>query len=341
MGERIRHFDWASHPLGAPARWPQALQMAVSLCLNSSFPTAVYWGPEFFVLYNDAWSVIPAERHPAALGQRGRELWSDIWEQVGPGFERAYHHGEGIAQYEQMLPIVRGGKPRETWWNYSLTPLRDGEGRICGIFNQGNEITDVVFARRARQAEVARWRELFHQAPAPVAFLRGPTHVFEVANEAYLRLVGSREVLGRPVAQALPEIAEQGFVQLLDQVYASGEPYVGANIKVMLQADPAEPMKESILDFVYQPVRNAEGDVEGIFVLVTDVTERARAESALRISNWQLGEERARLAALVEAEQRAQTALRRFNETLEATVRARTAQLEKALADLRAGTPKA
>ena len=85
------------------------------------------------------------------------------------------------------------------------------------------------------------------------------------------------------------------------------------------------------MDFVYQPLRDAAGEVDGIFVLVTDVTERARAEAALRLTNWQLGEERARLAAIIEAEQRAQQALRRVNETLEWHVKQRTAQLSQAL----------
>jgi PAS domain-containing protein len=95
---------------------------------------------------------------------------------------------------------------------------------------------------------------------------------------------------------------------------------------------PGQPAGEYVLDFIYQPTRDDAGQVDGIFVLVTDVTDRARAEAALRLSNWQLGEERARLAATIEAERRAQTALRRFNDTLEAHVKHRTAQLERALA---------
>ena len=85
-----------------------------------------------------------------------------------------------------MLPMVRGGQVRETWWNYSLTAIRGADHSVGGIFNQGNEITEVVKARRERQAEVERWRALFQQAPAPVALLGGPAHVFEFANEAYL-----------------------------------------------------------------------------------------------------------------------------------------------------------
>ena len=331
MGERIRAFDWHSHPLGPPAQWPPALRMAISLCLHSSFPTAIYWGPDFHLLYNDAWAPIPAEKHPQVLGKPAREAWPDIWDIVGPQFQQVFDTGDGMAVYERMLPMVRGGLPRETWWNYSLTAIRQADHGIGGIFNQGNDITDVVHARRERQLEIDRWRELFRQAPAPVALLRGPQHVFEFINDAYRQLVGGRDLVGKPVAEALPEIIAQGFVDLLDGVYRSGEAYLGSSAAVKLQRRPGQPAEDCVVDFVYQPVRNGGGEVDGVFVLVTDVTDRARAEAALRLSHWQLGEERARLASLIEAEQRAQKALRLFNETLEAHVKKRTEQLSEAL----------
>lgn len=331
MGERIRAFDWANHPLGPPAQWPDSLRMALSLCLNSSFPTAIYWGPELHVLYNDAWSEIPAEKHPWILGRAAAEGWADIWSIVGPQLRQVVETGTGLALFEQMLPMVRGGAPQETWWNYSFTPIRDADQNVVGVFNQGNEITGVVRVRRERQAELARWRELFHQAPAPIALLRGPSHLFEFANDAYRRLVGGRDVVGKPVADALPEVAHQGFTELLDGVFRSGQPYIGAGAVVKLQHADGGKAEERIVDFIYQPMRDAGGAVDGIFVLAIDVTERARAESALRVSNWQLGEERARLAATVEAEQRARTALRRLNDNLEAHVKNRTTELTGAL----------
>lgn len=325
MGERLRAFDWDKHPLGPPERWPDALGMAMALCLNSSFPTAIYWGPEFYVLYNDAWSEIPAEKHPWILGKPAHEGWADIWDVVGPQFREVRDSGKGLALYEQMLPMVRGGEPRETWWNYSLTPIRQADQTVGGVFNQGHEITALVQKRRERQAELVRWREVFRQAPAPIAVLRGPGHVFEFANDAYLHLVGGgRELVGKTVEEALPEIQGQGFTDLLDGVFRSGEPYVGAGAAVKLQRSASGPVEERVVDFIYQPMRDEIGKIDGIFVLVTDVTERARAEAALRLSNWQLGEERARLASTVEAEQRARTALRRLTESLEAQMAARS-----------------
>lgn len=332
MGERLRAFDWTSHPLGPPQHWPQALGTAMALCLHSSFPTAIYWGPDLHVLYNDAWSEIPAEKHPWILGKPAREGWADIWNIVGPQLRQVFETGQGVALYEQMLPMERGGQPRETWWNYSFTAIRNADQSIGGVFNQGHEITQLVRSRQLREAELERWREVFDQAPAGIALLRGADHVFEFANEAYLRLVGHRDIAGKPVEEALPEIRGQGYRELLDGVYRSGQAYIGAGAAVKLQHSPGEPAEERVVDFIYHPMREPGGRIDGIFVLVTDVTDRARAESALRIANWQLGEERARLASTVEAEERARFALRRLAETLEMQVRERTSELSQALA---------
>lgn len=281
MGERIRAFDWASHPLGAPETWPPALHVALGICLNSSFPTAIYWGPDLHVLYNDAWSHIPAERHPWALGRAGREVWPDIWDVVGPQFAAVLANAEGFSTSDQLLPMERDGKARETYWDYSITPIMDETGNVSGVFNQGRETTELVMAARAREAQTERLREIFAQAPGAICVLHGPKHVFEIANGAYLELVGrGPDIVGLPVAEALPEVVAQGFTALLDKVYRTGEPYLGRNVAVELDRDGRRETR--IIDFTYQPMRSAAGAVTGIFTSATDVTERSRAESALR-----------------------------------------------------------
>lgn len=281
MGERIRAFDWASHPLGAPETWPPALHVALGICLNSSFPTAIYWGPDLHVLYNDAWSHIPAERHPWALGRAGREVWPDIWDVVGPQFAAVIANAEGFSTADQLLPMEREGKARETYWDYSITPIMDETGNVSGVFNQGRETTELVMAARAREAQTERLREIFAQAPGAICVLHGPNHVFEIANGAYLELVGrGPDIVGLPVAEALPEVVAQGFTALLDKVYRTGEPYRGRNVAVELDRDGRRETR--IVDFIYQPMRSAAGAVTGIFTSAADVTERSRAESALR-----------------------------------------------------------
>ena len=124
-------------------------------------------------------------------------------------------------------------------------------------------------------------REMFQQAPGAMAILRGREHVFEMINPAYAQLVGHRDVVGKPLAEALPEIAEQGFIRLLDEVFRSGKAHVGKSVQVSLQRDENAPREQRVVDFVYQPLKDAEGHVTGIFVEATDVTERTRAEIAL------------------------------------------------------------
>lgn len=282
MGQLIRDQDWASTPLGPPETWPQSLRSALSICLNSSFPTAIYWGPELRLLYNDAWSPIPAERHPWALGRPAAEVWEDIWEVVGPQFAKVLETGEGFSAYDQMLPMERGGSVQETYWNYSFTAIRGEDNRIAGIFNQGNETTQIVQARLNAAKEVSRLSMMFRQAPGATAILRGPDHVFDIANPAYLDLVGKEEIIGKPVREALPEVVAQGFTDLLDQVYSTGETHVGHAVPVTLNRNGTT--EQRYVDFVFQPISDEVGERQGIFVQATDVTETMRALTAARDS---------------------------------------------------------
>ena len=158
MAARVRAFDWFATPLGDPAAWPVELKGAVDLCLHSSIATAVYWGPDLRLIYNDAWAPFPAERHPGALGKPGAEVWTDIWSIVHPQFERVIATGEGFAAQHQLLPMVRGGAPRETYWDYSFTPIRNGQGEVLGVLNQGQEVTDQVMTQRALIESDERFR---------------------------------------------------------------------------------------------------------------------------------------------------------------------------------------
>jgi PAS domain S-box-containing protein len=155
MRSRIEAFDWARTPLGAMADWPASLRFAAALCTRASVPTAVYWGPELILLYNDSWSTVLRDRHPGALGRPGAEVWSDIWDLLRPSFDEVRETGLGISVFEQMLPMRRGETVEETYWNYSLTPLIGEDGQVAGILNQGIEITTALLAERRLSFQVA------------------------------------------------------------------------------------------------------------------------------------------------------------------------------------------
>lgn len=133
--------------------------------------------------------------------------------------------------------------------------------------------------RLRREAELARQHlhDLLMQAPASICVLRGPQHVYELVNPPYYQLVGKRELLGKPIREALPELEGQGFYELLDHVYRTGEPFFGREIRAKLIRGQAGAPEEGYFDFVYQPIHTANGDVEGIMVHGVEVTEQVRA----------------------------------------------------------------
>src|SRR5439155_25964550 len=144
--------------------------------------------------------------------------------------------------------------------------LRGDSGGAEGMFCVCTETTATVLAEHRRVGEVERLRQLFDHAPGFMAVLRGPDHVFELTNAAYLQLVGHRRLVGRPVREALPELVGQGFLELLDQVYRTREPFTGYSTAVTLERTPGGTAEEKLLDFVYQAMIEADGSVAGLFV---------------------------------------------------------------------------
>ena len=283
MGERMRGQDWAATPLGPPETWPQSLRSMLAACLNSPMLGTILWGPDLRMLYNDAYIPSMAERHPTALGRPVAEVWGSSWEQVAAPFYRCMQTGEGFAQTCVELPMVRRGRRETTYWNFSATPIRGEDGSVVGLLNQGAEITGQVVADRRMRDEAERQRRLFEQAPGFTAILSGPEHVFTFVNDAYLRLVGRRDPIGKTVRTALPEIAGQGFYELLDGVFGTGERFVATSVPIQLQRSGPVP-EQRFVDFIYEPITDDAGTVTGIFVQGSDVTEAHAAQQAQRES---------------------------------------------------------
>ncbi len=236
------------------------------------------------------------------------------------------------------LPLIRYAIAREgakgvvfedRFWSATHTPILDAAGDVQMILQHTVDVTDlqamklalresagaqpqaqreegVLSRARAMQAEGYQLRQLFEQAPGFICFLRGEQHVFELTNPAYERLVGERALMGRPLREALPELHEQGFFELLDHVYQSGQAYVGKKSRVQLQRQLGV-LDELYVDFILQPITESDGTVSGIFVQGSDVSEQKRSEDELA----------------------------GYRQHLEELVAARTAELEKSEAERR------
>jgi len=139
--------------------------------------------------------------------------------------------------------------------------------------------------RAVERAHAGRLASIFRQVPAGIAILRGPDYVFELVNDHYQDLVGGRAVVGMAMAAALPELVEQGNFELLDEVRASGKPYVGRSRRFDLALGPDGATRECYFDFVYQPIMEAGGSIDSIAVVVFEVTELARARRDAEVAN--------------------------------------------------------
>jgi signal transduction histidine kinase len=286
MGALMRAHDWASSPLGPPQSWPQSLRTIVRVMLNTGHPMYIWWGPEGACLYNDAYrESIGPERHPGSLGRPAREVWEEIWPIIGPQIDQVRDGRGATWNVNHLVPITRHGRREDVYWTYSYSPIddEDSPNGIGGVLVVCTETTEQVLANKRMAAERDQLGQLFEQAPAFMTLLSGPNHRFEIANPSYLKLVG-REVVGKTLAEAMPDAVAQGYLALLDHVYATGEAYVAKGARFLSQSMPGGASAERFIDFVYQPIRGSDGSVTGIFVEGADATDRERADAALRAS---------------------------------------------------------
>jgi signal transduction histidine kinase len=282
MAGRTRAFDWARTPVGPVEHWPEALLITVNTLLSSRHPMFLWWGKDLIQFYNDAYRAsIREDKHPRALGQGGPDCWPEIWSIIGPQIDGVMTRGEATWHENQLVPIFRNGRLEDVYWTYGYSPVRDAEGTICGTLVVCTETTDSVVARAQLQQERERLADLFQQAPAFFALLRGPQHIFEMVNPPYQELIGERGLIGKSVDEAVPEAEGQGFIALLDTVYRTGTPFIGRSTPIQLARSGSAALEMRYLDFVYQPRREPDGSTSGIIVLGVDVTESRRAEQAL------------------------------------------------------------
>jgi PAS domain S-box-containing protein len=274
-----------------------------------------------FVEANDAYCAVTERAREELVGQALFEMFPNTGEggrmlaaSLAEVLQTGRPHSIPLIPYPIPLPKTRGGGFEMRYWSAVHTPLNGPDGRARYIIQNTVDVTELQQLKAMaygpgeeagvapqasqllqRTQEVARanellaeetrsLRDLFLQAPGFMAVLTGDDLVFTLANDAYQALIGRRAVIGRPICEALPEIRDQGFENLLRGVMTSGQPYIGEAAPVLLQRTPGAPQEERFLDFIYQPMRRADdGRVFGVFVQGADVTDRVRAEARQKL----------------------------------------------------------
>ena len=282
VAEIIATFDWNSAGLGTLDGWPVSRTSAIALILRSHVPIVTLWGEDGIMIYNDAYSGFAGDRHPKLFGSKVREGWPEVAD-FNDNIMKVGLSGKTLAYREIPLTLYRrDGQPEQVWLDLDYSPLLGDDGRPVGVMAIVVEITAKVQAQRELNAEREGLKRMFEQAPGFVAVLSGREHRFTMANQAYRSLVGNRDVTGKTVAEALPEVVEQGFLDLLSDAYTSGEPYVGRGVPVKFAHHKGGELEERFLDFIYQPIVGDDGVTTGVFVQGHDVTEQFETERAIR-----------------------------------------------------------
>lgn len=185
--------DWSGLGLGSPETWPATLRTVIDLITNSRFPMFVAWGPDLSLLYNDAYAPILGAKHPAAMGRPLREVWGEIWSDIGPLVETAL---TGEATWSEHLPLLmlRNGYPEQTYYTFSYSPVRDEAGQVAGMFCACTETTREVLAERRASFRIAL-DDALRAIADPVAITQAAAEA--LGRELGVSRVGYGEIVGR------------------------------------------------------------------------------------------------------------------------------------------------
>ena len=284
-----RALPWSATPFGPAAAWPLSLRTIVATLLASRHPMFLFWGPEHAQIYNDAYRVSLGVdgRHPRALGARGKEFWTEIWDVIGPQIAQVMAGGEATWYENQLLPIQRNGGIENVYWTYSYSPAFDDTGGVGGVLVVCQETTEqvlsivererlIVAERQARvDADVAReaMSRVFAQSPVAVAVLGGREMRYTAANPMYQQMIGNRDPVGKTMVELFPDLAGSEVEGVLEAVFEKGVPFVANDFLVRFDSQGTGGI-DNYYDLVYHPLTTDGGAVSGIVVLAVDVTAR-------------------------------------------------------------------
>ncbi len=281
----MRDTDWSATPFGPMESWPPLLRTMAALCLDAAAPIAIYWGPEFRLMYNDAWGAFLADRHPAVLGQPARLAWPEIWPFVATQFAQIVASRRGISMARQRMELRRFGRLCETYWDYSLNPIVDADGTVAGLLNISFESTETVMAERRLQGSEAYLRLVLDNSVGGLYGV-GTDGVTTFCNDVFLRMLGfahARDAIGRSLHEMIHHTRPDGtpYDKRLSPVTIAAQTGQPAHVdnEVFYRLDgTAFPVEYWVRPIV------RDGTLQGAVCTFIDISARKQAEQALRES---------------------------------------------------------
>ncbi|WP_035694084.1 PAS domain-containing protein [Flavobacterium soli] len=276
----------------AQQRIEQSQRKLKSVVESAPFPIGVYVGREMRIqLVNqsimDIWGKgydligkLYAEVLPELEGQ-------EIYEQL----QRVYDTGIAFHNKNAKIYLMVNGKRKSFYFNYSFTPLFDAEGKVYGVMNTAADVTELNIAKKRLEKSEQNLKNVILQAPVAMCIFKTSDFVVEIANDMMLDFWGkpADEIMGKPIFGALPEARNQGYEELLNKVFRTGQTHKAVELSVTLPRDGK--IETVYMDFVYEAFRDDNGTITGVMAVVIDVTEQV-----LNRKEIEEAQEKARLA---------------------------------------------
>ena len=277
MATLVRAFDWSSTTLGPIEGWSIELVTIVNLTLCSASPARTMWGPDFILIYNDAYRPIPGPRHPAALGKAAREVYEESWHVVGPLLENAFATGKTLFYEKLLVPLPTANGIENFYLNYSFNPIFES-GKIAGLFGPLHDVTaEVVAARRLLESEARASRILQSIGDAVIVMdAEGRvTHVNPVAET--LTGWSAEEANGQPLSSVfriVDEVSREVVESPAEKIKHSGKVVGLANHTILIRKDGSE----TPIDDSGAPIIDENGQLQGIVLVFRNIEDRRTAE---------------------------------------------------------------
>ncbi|WP_430255718.1 PAS domain-containing protein [Neorhizobium sp. DAR64872/K0K18] len=277
-GELIRQFDWTKTSLGLIKDWPSHLRIKVNSMVNSPIPQVLMWGDDHVMIYNDGYKEIAGDYHPRALGDKVSAVWPEIWEWNKTILEAGFR-GEVQSFRDQVMVLNRHGSPEDVVFDLFYTPIYDETGKVDGVLCTVLENTEKVHALNALAQSQEELSRLTNALPILVGFL-DRDHVYRFANDGYQEWFGlaASDVIGKHAAEVIGNAYYAARIPLLQKAL-SGERVITDTV---IKRPDGE---ERTAEIRYVPRFTSKGEIDGIYVLITDIEDRKQSENALRRSN--------------------------------------------------------
>lgn len=276
----IKKHNWEATSLGPVKDWPKSLKTAINMCLETRYPMYIWWGPDLVNIYNDAYLPIAGlVKHERSFGRPAIEMWPETWDRVQQVVKNVYEKNESVSFQNFVTKVERYGTLEEAYFDYTVSILRDDEGKAQGIFS-------IVFEKPAPplltqdQNPFKIMSDFFNQAPAAMCLLLGEKHTYALASPLYEKIIG-KKVIGKTVLELFGHEDIAPYIEILDNVYKTQTPFRGEEM-IFKTTDDHGVTSEYCLDVLYQPFLNDQGKSKGILLMIKDVSENKQLKDEIK-----------------------------------------------------------